>query len=216
MAVRSGRALTVHGDNRCRACVGVAENGNEAVLVTIDADRRLVDRRQVQLTRGLPTHPHHHQGSWAVGRYLGTPGARAVTLHEAVALVERVRLHAHEGARASLDALASVTAGVDRIALRWFPPLPATIEARIADARVQTYADSAMYRQALADAAVARAWSVHWYAPGTLREQAVAAVHPLDLDALLGDLGRTAGPPWTAAQKRAAMAALAYGRNNPL
>ena len=59
------------------AIVGVAEHGNSAVLVTVAPGGELLDRRQVTLTdRGMPTHPHHHEGSWAVGRYRTTPGAR--------------------------------------------------------------------------------------------------------------------------------------------
>jgi hypothetical protein len=48
--------------------VGVAEHGNSAVLVTVGAGGELVDRRTVDLNEhGLPTQPHHHEGSWAVG-----------------------------------------------------------------------------------------------------------------------------------------------------
>ena len=86
--------------------VGVVEHGNSAVLVTVAPGGRLLDRHRIDLTdRGLPTHPHHHEGSWAVGRYRRTPGARALSLALAVALVERVRESAARGAHASLDAL---------------------------------------------------------------------------------------------------------------
>src|SRR2546428_4129791 len=47
-------------------------------------------------TDGLPTHPHHHEGSWAVGRYLKSPWARAISLTDAVALVERSEEHTSE------------------------------------------------------------------------------------------------------------------------
>lgn len=102
------------------ATVGVVEHGNAALLVTLDHDGALLDRRDVALTEpSLPTHPHHHEGSWAVGRYLGTPGARPVTLPEAVALVERVRVAAERGAEAALEALtSSVALPITRIALR--------------------------------------------------------------------------------------------------
>ena len=63
------------------ATVGVTEHANSAVLVTVAPGGELLDRRRIDLTdRGLPTHPHHHEGSWAVGRYLNTPGARALSL----------------------------------------------------------------------------------------------------------------------------------------
>src|SRR5262249_57067563 len=84
------------------ATVGVVENSNSAVLVTVTPDGTLIDRRSIVLTdRGLPTHPHHHEGSWAMGRYLNTPGARPLSLANAVALVERVRESAPRGARDS-------------------------------------------------------------------------------------------------------------------
>ncbi len=48
------------------AAVGVTEYGNSAVLVTMATGGELLDRRSIELTeRGLPTHPHHHEGSWA-------------------------------------------------------------------------------------------------------------------------------------------------------
>ena len=123
--------------------VGVAENSNAAVLVTVAADGTLLDRRRVELTeRGLPTHPHHHEGSWAVGRYLNTPGARVMPLAEAVALVARVRASAARGARESLETLAvAVPVPIVGIALRACPDLPPTTEERIADNRAQTVAD---------------------------------------------------------------------------
>src|SRR6187455_3348820 len=89
------------------ATVGVAEHASSAVLVTV-AGGKLLDRRRIELTDpGLPTHPHHHEGSWAVGRYLNTPGARALSLGDAVALVEQVRASAARGAREGLAALAA-------------------------------------------------------------------------------------------------------------
>lgn len=146
------------------ATAGVVENGNSAVLVTIAPGGELLDRRRIDLTTGLPSHPHHHEGSWAVGRYLNTPGARVLSLAEAVALVERVREAAARGARERLKALASAVAvPITSIAMRECPALPPTIEERIADNRAQTVADTVMYREALAAAARERGWSVHWY-----------------------------------------------------
>src|SRR5688572_7422256 len=146
------RRSVARGRTPGAATVGVAEHANSAVLVTIGPGGELLDRRSVDLTdRGLPTHPHHHEGSWAVGRYLNSPGARALSLAE-------------RGARASLEALAgAVPVPIAGIAIRACPELPPTTEERIRDHRAQTFADSVMYREALAAAAEARGWSVHWY-----------------------------------------------------
>jgi hypothetical protein len=73
------------------AIVGVVEHGNSAVLVTIAPGGQLLDRRRIDLTaRGLPKHPHHHEGSWAVGRYLNSPWARPISLPEAVGVARTV------------------------------------------------------------------------------------------------------------------------------
>ena len=194
------------------AFVGVAEHGNSAVLVTIASGGKLLDRRRIDLTRGLPTHPYHHQGSWAVGRYLNTPWARAISLADAVALVERVRESATRGARASLEALAAtVPVRIASIAIRVCPQLPATTEERIADNRAANVADSVMYREALATAADARGWSVYWYDRERVFRDAAAALEGEDLDAFLHAMGRSIGPPWQAKHKLAAAAALAAG-----
>src|SRR4029450_14081499 len=103
------------------------------------------------------------EGSWAVCRSLNIPGARALALADVVALVERVRASAARGARESLEALAAaVPVPIASIAIRACPTLPPTVEERIADNRAQTYADSVMYRQALATAAEDRGWAVLW------------------------------------------------------
>jgi hypothetical protein len=193
------------------ATVGVAEHSNSAVLVTVAPGGELLDRRGIELTeRGLPTHPHHHEGSWAVGRYLNTPGARTLSLADAVALVERVRASAARGARDQLEALAAaVPVPIARIAIRACPRLPATIEERIANHRAQTFADSVMYREALATAAEARGWSVHWYDRASVFRDAAAVLGREDIDAFLHAMGRSIGPPWQAKHKLAAAAALA-------
>jgi hypothetical protein len=201
---------------RRAATVGVAESGNSAVLVTLSPGGELLDRRQIVLTdRGLPTHPHHHEGSWAVGRYLNTPGARSLSLAEAVALVARVRATAARGARAALDALAAeVSVPIGGIAIRACPKLPPTTEERIADHRAQTVADSVMYREALATAAEARGWSVSWYERERVFRDASAALGREDIDDFLRAMGRSAGPPWQARHKLAAAAALAAPRRS--
>jgi hypothetical protein len=193
------------------ATVGVAEHGNSAVLVTVAPGGELLDRRRVDLTdRGLPTHPYHHEGSWAIGRYVSSPWARAISLVEAVALVERVHEAAARGARERLDALAAeVSVPIERIAIRVCPPLPPTIEERIAHPRAHTVADSVMYRQALAGAAEARGWAVQWYHRERVFHDAARALGREDIDAFLQAIGRALGPPWQAKHKLAAAAAIA-------
>ena len=181
------------------------------MLVTVTPDGQLLDRRRIDLTAPeLPTHPHHHEGSWAVGRYLNTPGAKVLPLSDAVALVEVVRAAASRGAREGLDALtAAVSMPIASIAIRICPELPATTEERIKDNRAQTYADSVMYRQAIAAAAQARGWTVHWYDRDEAFRDAAAALGTQDIDSVLREIGRTAGPPWQAAHRLAAAAAIA-------
>jgi hypothetical protein len=198
------------------AAVGVAENASSAELVTVAPGGELLDRRHVELTgRGLPTHPHHHQGSWAMGRYLNTPGARRISLADAVDLVERVRAAASRGAKGALEELAAaVPVKIAIIAIRACPPLPPTTEERIADNRAQTVADSVLYREALASAAAARGWSVRWYDRERVFRDAAAALGRRDIDAFLKAMGRSVGPPWQARHKLAAAAALAATRGH--
>jgi hypothetical protein len=208
---RSKEEDVAGGRTQQTATVGVVEHGNSAVLVTVLPGGELLDRRSVDLTEpGLPTHPHHHEGSWAVGRYLDSPWARPISLPEVLVLVERVRASAARGARESLEALAAaVHVPIARIAIRACPPLPPTTEGRIADNRAQTVADSVMYREALATAAEERGWSVHWYdREHVFRDAAVALGHD-DIDAFLQAMGRSLGTPWQAKHKLAAAAAIA-------
>jgi hypothetical protein len=192
------------------ATVGVAEHGNSALLVTVAPDAQLLDRRRIDLTRGLPTHPYHHEGSWAVGRYIDSPWARSISFADAVALVERVREAAARGAREGLEALvAAVPVPITHITIRVCPKLPPTTEERITDTRAANVADSVMYREALATAAEARGWCVHWYDRDCVFREAATALGDQDLDALLRAMGRAVGPPWQAKHKLAAAAALA-------
>ena len=199
------------GRTQRTAAVGVTEHGNSAVLVTVAPDGELLDRRRIDLTDSeLPTHPHHHEGSWAVGRYRDSPWAREISLAEAIELVERVRESAARGARESLEALAAaVPVPITRIAIRVCPELPPTTEERIADNRAQAVADSVMYREALAAAAEARGWSVYWYDRGRVFREAETVLGCEDINALLVAMGRSIGPPWQARHKLAAAAALA-------
>jgi hypothetical protein len=66
-----------------------------------------------------------------------------------------------------------------------------------------------MYREALATAARARGWSVHWYDGERVCADAAAVLGCGDIDAFLHAMGRSIGPPWQAKHKLAAAAALA-------
>jgi len=187
------------------------ENGSSAVLVTVLGTERVLDRRSVELIeKGLSTHPHHHEGSWAMGRYLDSPWARPTTLADAIALVERVKESATRGARRSLEELAAaVSVPITGISLRECPELPATVEERIRDNRAQTMADSVMYRQALAAAAIARGWSIHWYDRERVVALAEAKLGGKRLQATLEGWGKALGAPWQAKHKLSATAAIA-------
>ena len=198
------------------AVVGVAEHGNSAELVTFAGGAEFLDRRRIDLTHALPTHPYHHEGSWAVGRYLSSPWARPTSLADAVALINRVRESAAQGALQSLEALAeTVAVPVTGIAIRVCPPLPPTTEERIADSRAANFADSVMYREALATAAEARGWTVRWYDRERVFRDAAVALGREDIDAVLRAIGRSIGPPWQARHKLAAAAAAIGALKDP-
>jgi len=195
------------------AALGVDEHGNSAVLITVGPGGQLLDRRRIDLTRGLPTHPYHHEGSWAVGRYVNSSWARAISLGDAVALVEKVRQSAIRGAREGLEALAAaVPVPIATMGIRACPELPPTTEERIRDSRAANVADSVLYREALATAGEARGWTVCWFDRERVFHDAAKALGLDDVDAFLREIGRRSGPPWQAKQKLAAAAALAAGR----
>lgn len=189
MAVRTRRESAV---------AGVADHCGWAVLVTVAGGANLVDRRQVELVdEALPKLPHHHE-------------CRGLPVADAVALVERVRRSADMHSAACLEALAAgLSTGIAGIALRACPPLPATVEERISDYRSQNVADSVMYRNALARAAEARGWSVHWYDPRRVLAEAATALGRQSIDDLLDETGAALGPPWRKDHRVAMAAAIA-------
>jgi hypothetical protein len=165
--------------------IGVSDHGGWAVLVTAARDGTLLDRRRVELVdEFLPALPHHHEGQ-------GLPP------EEAVALVERVRVSAERHAVLALEAVATVVRPILGIALRTCPQLPPTIAERIKDYRARNVADWVMYRKALATAAAARGWPVHWYDAKTVLG-AASQVHTR----------RAVGPPWNKDHKLAMAAAI--------
>jgi hypothetical protein len=130
-----------------------------------------------------------------------------------VALVERVRASAERHAKLSLDAVATTLAGrIYGVALRLCPELPPTIAERIQDYRAQNVADWVMYRKALAGAAEARGWPVHWYDARKVLDAAGEALRIGDLDAHFLQLRRSIGPPWSKDHKVAMAAAVVAAR----
>ena len=183
-----------------RASVGVADHCGWAVLMTVAADAKLLDRRRVaRVDDALPKLPHHHD-------------AQGLPIDEAVALIERVTRSAEMCAAASLEALAAaVPAKIAEIAIRACPPLPATVPERLADYRAQNVADTVMYRSALVRAAEARGWRVHWYDARRVLTEADQALGRRSLDELLAKTGAALGPPWQKDHRVAMAAAIAAG-----
>jgi hypothetical protein len=176
--------------------IGVSDHGGWAVLVTVARDGTLLDRRRVKLVdEGLPKLPHHHEGQ-------GLP------LDEAVALVERVRVSAGRHAVLAFDAVTMAVPRILGVALRECPPLPPTIAERIKDYRAQNVADWVMYRKALASAAEARGWPVHWYDAKKVLGVASQALRVESLDAHFLHVRRAVGPPWNKDHKLAMAAAI--------
>ena len=180
--------------------IGVSDHGGWAVLVTVAGDGTLLDRRRVELVdEDLPKIPHHSEG-------------QALPLDEAVALVERVRASAERHAKLGLDEVARTVPGrIFGVALRQCPELPPTIAERITNYRAQNVADWVMYRKALAAAAEARGWAVHWYDAKKVLDAVSEALHIEDLDAHFLQLRKSIGPPWGQDHKLAMAAAVAMG-----
>src|SRR5262249_14505834 len=132
-------------------------------------------------------------------------------IDEAVELVERVRLSAERCAVLALDAVAWAVpriVGVAGVALRKCPQLPPTIAERIKDYRAQNNADWVMYRKALASAAEARGWPVHWYDAKSVLGAASQVLGVENLDAHFLQVRRAVGPPWSKDHKLAMAAAI--------
>jgi len=176
--------------------IGISDHGGWAVLVTVARDGTLLDRRRIELLdAGLPKLPHHHEGQ-------GLP------LDEAVELIERVRVSAERHAVLALDAVTLAVPRILGVALRECPQLPPTIAGRIKDYRAQNVADWVMYRNALASAAEARGWPVHWYDAKSVLSAASQALRVENLDAHFLQVRRAVGPPWDKDHKHAMAAAI--------
>jgi hypothetical protein len=180
------------------ASVGVSDHWGWAVLVTVGREGALIDRRRVELVgAGLPKYPYHHD-------------AQGLPLDQAEALIERVARSAGECAAACLAALAaSVPVPIATIALRVSPVLPATVAERLSNYQAQNVADSVLYRDALAQAAAARGWSVYYYDARNVAARAAGALGRKSIQELVEKTGAALGPPWQKDHKLAMAAALA-------
>jgi hypothetical protein len=176
--------------------IGVSDHGGWAVLVKVGRDGTLLDRRRVELVdKGLPKIPHHSE-------------CQQLPLDEAVMLVERVRASAEKNAVLALEAVAAAVPRILGVALRQCPPLPPTVAERIQDYRAQNNADWVMYRQALAAAAEARGWQVHWFDAKKVLAEASQALGVEDLDAHFLQVRKAVGPPWNQDHKLAMAAGI--------
>jgi hypothetical protein len=176
--------------------IGVSDHGGWAVLVTVARDGTLLDRRRVELVdEGLPKIPHHSE-------------AQRLPLDQAVQLVEQVRVSADRHAVLALDAVAKAVPHILGIALRKCPSLPPTIAERIQDYRAQNVADWVMYRKALASAAEARDWQVHWYDAKNVLRAASLTLQVENFDTHFLQMRRAVGPPWNNDHKLAMAAAI--------
>ena len=176
--------------------IGVSDHGGWAVLVTAACDGTLLDRRRVELVGdGLPKIPHHSE-------------CQRLPIDQAVDLVERVRVSAAKHAVLALDAVAMAVPRILGVALRKCPQLPPTIAERIKDYWAQDNADWVMYRKALASAAEARGWPVHWYDAKSVFDAARQALGVEDLDAHFLRVRKAVGPPWNNDHKLAMAAAV--------
>ncbi|HYJ11598.1 MAG TPA: hypothetical protein VEX18_21395 [Polyangiaceae bacterium] len=180
------------------AIVGISDHAGWAVFVTVGSDGAVLDRRSVELIEeGVPKMPHHHD-------------AQGLPLPQAAALVAQVRESAQRQARQRFDELAgAVPAPIVGVALRVCQPLPETLAERLSNYRAQNVADWVMYRQVLAESAVAKGWLVHWYDPKLVFAEAARALGRKSIDDLLETTGAALGPPWQKDHKLAMAAAIA-------
>jgi hypothetical protein len=66
-----------------------------------------------------------------------------------------------------------------------------------------------MYREALAQAATARGWLVHWYDARSVSKEAAKVLGRPNVDELLETTGAALGPPWQKDHRQAMAAAIA-------
>lgn len=188
--------------------LGIAHHLGWAVAVTATADQEVVDRRRIELIEaGLPPAPVHHEGGPHELHRRGDP----LTDEALAALVAEVRASVVRATAAALDELAlALPEPIESISLRAWP---ADFPTDIAVQRVSPHesrADSVMYRQVLADQALARGWTVHRFDAKTVESEA-ARLLGQDADSLLRAPRAHLGPPWTKDHRLAFAATIVAG-----
>lgn len=180
------------------AIIGIYDHWGWAVAVAATGAGHAVDRRRLELIApGLPKYPYHHD-------------AQGLPLEEAERMVAAVETSVLAHAQAAFAEIGEVLRGkVQGIALRKCPRLPATLEQRLADYFARNNADSVLYRQAIAKAATARGWRVHWYASNSVFTEMQTLLQCDDLDAFFAAAKQQLGTPWTKEHKIALAAAIA-------
>jgi hypothetical protein len=165
--------------------VGIADHLGWAIAVAATADHEVVDRRRIELVEpGISAAPIHYVS--------GRLDVAATT-----ALVAAVRASAVRATAAALDELArALPAPVRSISLRTWPEdFPRDIEVQ-RRAPYEARADAVMYRQVLAEVAVARGWEVDLYDARVVVDEAIVLLGARADEVLRGPRRRL-GPPWT-------------------
>ena len=165
--------------------MGIAHHLGWAVAVTAAAGHEVVDRRRIELIEpGMPTAPVEHD-------------AKPLDDDAAARMVAEVRASALRATSGALDQLAASLPGpIVSMSLRAWPPgFPDDI---IVQRRppYESWADSVMYCQVLAECAHVRGWAVHLYGAKAVEAQAARILGERAGDVLHGPRA-TLGPPWT-------------------
>lgn len=188
--------------------LGIAHHLGWAVAVTASPDHQVVDRRRIELIEpALPTAPIHHEGGAHARHATGTP----LDDDRLAALVADVRASATRAASAALDELGTaLREPIVSMSLRaWSSDFPndVAVQRRVP---YESYADSIMYRQVLAELAHARGWEVHLYDAKTVEREAVRIVGERADEVLHGPRAAL-GPPWSKDHRMALAAAIVAG-----
>ncbi|MCB0279651.1 MAG: hypothetical protein KDD94_09130 [Calditrichaeota bacterium] len=179
------------------AIIGTADHSGWAIAVTVDGNRKLIDRRKISLLEeGLPILPIHHD-------------AQELDPADAETLVDKVRVSAEESSKASLEKmLREISVPVNGIVIRKLQEIPDDLQTCIRDYRINTFADSVMYRKALMKSAEELGLAIYWYERKTVFKIAQEQHPQIQIEPFLTELGKTLGPPWQKDHRMAMAAAM--------